>query len=122
MLVANCLDVGAWKTEGVQELPFAGAPFENVLSAISQNSVALSLLVRPELRRVFTNLATLDQVLKVATVQATTPSKGWIGETEIIDWIWVRIGVAQMLLNIREPASSNCLVMRTRPSVLSSQW
>ncbi|HEY4358211.1 MAG TPA: hypothetical protein VGN16_20870 [Acidobacteriaceae bacterium] len=83
------LDVGAWKTEGVQELPFAGAPFENVLSAISQNSVALSLLVRPELRRVFTNLATLDQVLKVATVQATTPSKGWIGETEIIDWIWV---------------------------------
>ena len=83
------LDVGAWKTDGVQELLFAGAPFENVLSAISQNSVVLSLLVRPELRRVFTNLATLDQVLKVATVQATTPSKGWIGETEIIDWIWV---------------------------------
>ncbi|MHB1939098.1 MAG: hypothetical protein ACYCOR_21390 [Acidobacteriaceae bacterium] len=83
------LDVGAWKAEGVQELLFAGAPFENVLSAISQNSVALSLLVRPELRRVFTNLATLDQVLKVATIQATTPSKGWIGETEIIDWIWV---------------------------------
>ena len=25
------LDVGAWKTEGVQELNFAGAPFENVL-------------------------------------------------------------------------------------------
>lgn len=83
------LDVGAWKTEGVQELLFAGAPFENVLAAISQNSVVLSLLVRPELRRVFTNLATLDQVLKVATVQATAPSKGWIGETEIIDWIWV---------------------------------
>jgi hypothetical protein len=83
------LGVGTWKTEGVQELLFAGVPFENVLSAISQNSVVLSLLGRPELRRVFTNLATLDQVLKVATVQAMAPSKGWIGETEIIDWIWV---------------------------------
>jgi len=82
------LDAGTWNTEGVQECLFAGAPFENVLSAIAQNSVVLSLLTRPELRRVFTNLATLDQVLKVTTVHTTAPAKGWIGETEIIDWIW----------------------------------
>ena len=119
------LDVGTWKTEGVQELLFAGAPFENVLAAISQNSVVLSLLVRPELKRVFTNLATLDQVLKVAIVQATAPSKGWIGETEIIDWIWVywcgadatqyqRAGLIE-LLGIEDASLGPVIPMATLP-------
>ncbi|WP_158791510.1 hypothetical protein [Granulicella sp. L60] len=82
------LEVSSWNTQGVQELLFTGAPFENVFAAVALDSAALALLVRPELRRVLTNLATLDQVLKVTAVQSTAPTKGWIGETEIIDWIW----------------------------------
>jgi hypothetical protein len=77
-----------WRVGGMDELLFSGAPFENVYAALVKNKIALALLVRPELRRVFTNLATLDQVLRVTAVEAVTPSKGWIGETEIIDWIW----------------------------------
>jgi hypothetical protein len=77
-----------WGVGGTDELLFAGAPFDNVYAALLKNKIALALLVRPELRRVFTNLATLDQVLRVTAVEAMTPSKGWIGETEIIDWIW----------------------------------
>jgi hypothetical protein len=77
-----------WGVAGMDELLFAGAPFDNVYAALVKNKIALALLVRPELRRVFTNLATLDQVLRVTAVEAVTPSKGWIGETEIIDWIW----------------------------------
>ena len=77
-----------WGTAGTDELLFTGAPFDNVFAALAKDRVTLSLLVRPELRRVFTNLATLDQVLRITAVEAMTPSKGWIGETEIIDWIW----------------------------------
>lgn len=78
----------AWGIGGMDELLFTGAPFDNVFSALAKDRVALALLIRPELRRVFTNLATLDQVLRITAVEAMTPSKGWIGETEIIDWIW----------------------------------
>lgn len=77
-----------WGVGGTDELLFAGAPFDNVYAALVNNKIALALLVRPELRRVFTNLATLDQVLRITAVEAMTLSKGWIGETEIIDWIW----------------------------------
>jgi len=77
-----------WGIGGMDELLFAGAPFDNVFAALAKDRIALALLVRPELRRVFTNLATLDQVLRITAVEAMTPSKGWIGETEIIDWIW----------------------------------
>src|ERR1019366_3738031 len=45
-------------------------------------------LFRPELRRVVTNLATLDQILKDASAQQLTANRAWVGETEIIDWIW----------------------------------
>lgn len=80
--------VATWGVGGMDELLFAGVPFDNVYAALVKNKIALALLVRPELRRMFTNLATLDQVLRVTAVEAMTPSKGWIGETEIIDWMW----------------------------------
>jgi hypothetical protein len=81
-------EVYSWKTDGVDDLPFSGPAFENVSAALSENAIVRPLLFRPELRRVVTNLATLDQIVKVASVQQLTTNRAWIGETEIIDWIW----------------------------------
>jgi hypothetical protein len=81
-------EVYSWKTEGVDDLPFSGPAFENVSTALSENAMVRPLLFRPELRRVVTNLATLDQIVKVASLQQLTTNRAWIGETEIIDWIW----------------------------------
>jgi hypothetical protein len=81
-------EVYSWKTEGVDDLPFSGPAFESVSTALSENAMVRPLLFRPELRRVVTNLATLDQIVKVVSVQQLTTDRTWIGETEIIDWVW----------------------------------
>ena len=81
-------EVYSWKTEGVDDLPFSGPAFDSVSTALSENAMVRPLLFRPELRRVVTNLATLDQILKVASVQQLITNRAWIGETEIIDWVW----------------------------------
>ena len=81
-------EVYSWNIEGVETLPCSGPAFEMVAKAISGNSLLRPLLFRPELRRVVTNLATLDQILKVAKVQNLTTDRSWVGETEVIDWIW----------------------------------
>jgi hypothetical protein len=72
----------------VTELPFAGPKFESVVAALAHNELVRPLLARPELRRVVTNLATLDQILKTAATQKVLGGRSWIGETEIIDWVW----------------------------------
>jgi len=81
-------EVHGWKGRVVDDYFYEGPPFENVLSAISGNAVALPLLSRPELRRVVTNLASLDQILGAINAQSLAVSRGWVGETEIIDWVW----------------------------------
>jgi hypothetical protein len=81
-------EVHGWKARSVDDYFYEGPPFENVLSAVSGSAVALSLLSRPELRRVVTNLASLDQILGAINAQALAIGRGWVGETEIIDWVW----------------------------------
>ena len=81
-------EVYSWGAEAVETLPFSGPAFEIVSKAFLENALVRPLLFRPELKRFVTNLATLDQILKVASVQNLATDRGWVGETEVIDRIW----------------------------------
>lgn len=82
------IEVYSWNTSAVEEFPFSGPSFDNVFAALAGNEMVRPLLFRPELRRVVTNLATLDQIVKATSTQQLLSSRDWIGETEVIDWVW----------------------------------
>ena len=81
-------EIHSWGLEGLQEFPFAGPGFDEISSALSINALVVPLFYRPELRRVVTNLAALDQIIKFASTPEVMTGREWIGETEVIDWVW----------------------------------
>ena len=90
--------------QGLRDLVAAGvepkqiATFEitlprppEVIKAISAASPALArLLLRPELQRVLCNLKVLDWIVTEETLRAGLSSQAFVGETDVIDWIWDR--------------------------------
>ena len=79
------LDAGV---SSVAEMVFAGPTFEQIRRALKDIGGMTSVLLRPELRDVLLNLATLDQVVKTAMTQPFSTTRSWIGESEVIDWVW----------------------------------
>lgn len=79
------LDAGV---SSVAEMVFAGPTFEQIRRALKDIPGMTSVLLRPELRDVLLNLATLDQVVKTAMTQPFSTTRSWIGESEVIDWVW----------------------------------
>ena len=81
-------EVQSWALQGVTESPFAGPDFAQISSALASNAQIVPLFHRPELRKVVMNLATLDQIVKFASTPRALADRQWIGETEVIDWVW----------------------------------
>src|SRR6185437_15440572 len=46
------------------------------------------LFLRFDLGPVLSNLAVLDQVVKAQLVHPFSPARAWVGESDVIDWIW----------------------------------
>jgi hypothetical protein len=71
-------------------VPFAmeGPGFGEIYAATRGVPGMPPVLMRQELRPVLSNLATLDQVLQAGAVRPMPDVRPWIGETEVIDWIW----------------------------------
>jgi hypothetical protein len=81
-------EVHSWGLQDVKDSPFAGPDFAQISSALSSNAQIVPLLHRPELRKVVMNLAALDQIVKFASTPGAFSDRQWIGETEVIDWVW----------------------------------
>jgi hypothetical protein len=72
----------------VWEMAFSGPTFDQIWVALKGTPRMLSVLSRSELRDVLLNLATLDQVIKTHMTQPFSSTRPWVGETEVIDWVW----------------------------------
>jgi hypothetical protein len=94
----------------VDQFPMEGPGFEEIYETIRHFPGMPAALMRQELRPVLSNLATLDQVLQAGAVRPMPDVCPWIGETEIIDWIWEywtgsdakRFARAELLRNLGE--------------------
>ena len=50
----------------------------------------MPLLLRPELQRLLCNLKVLDWLVIEDTLRAADGTHAFVGETDVIDWIWDR--------------------------------
>jgi hypothetical protein len=72
----------------IVHFPMDGPGFGEIYAAIKGVPGMATVLMRQELRPVLSNLATLDQVLQAHAVRPLPDARPWIGETEVIGWIW----------------------------------
>jgi len=79
------LEAGA---RSIDQFPMEGPGFGEIYETIKHVRGMPPVLMRQELRPVLSNLATLDQVLQAGAVRPMPDFRPWIGETEVIDWIW----------------------------------
>jgi len=70
------------------EISFKGPDFSEIYEATKHIFGLASILMRKELRPVLSNLAVLDQVIKAHEARPFADARPWVGETEVIDWIW----------------------------------
>jgi hypothetical protein len=70
------------------EISFKGPEFSEIYEATKHISGLASILMRKELRPVLSNLAVLDQVVRAHEARPFADARPWVGETEVIDWIW----------------------------------
>jgi hypothetical protein len=82
----QCL--GSAGISSVLEIPFKGPEFSEIYEATKYISGLAAILLRRELRPVLSNLAVLDQVIKAHEMRPFVETRPWVGETEVIDWIW----------------------------------
>lgn len=62
-----------------------------VIQAISAATPALvPLVLRPELQHLLCNLKVLDWIVTAETLRSSLKSHPFVGETDVIDWIWDR--------------------------------
>jgi hypothetical protein len=79
------LDAGVEKVEAIA---FASPKPAQVFEKIHNLPGVASLFVRRELQPILCNLATLHWVIQTERVRSLVSSRPWIGETELIEWIW----------------------------------
>ena len=79
---------------GVTELrkvDFSKPSAQEIYDAMPNLPEIRTLLFRTELQPILRNLVVLDWVLRADIARRLSdPSQGWIGETELINWVWER--------------------------------
>ena len=69
-------------------IPFNGPSFQQIWDAFHRSSEIARVLMRNDLRPVLSNLAVLNEVVWAIKSQPLDETQPWIGETQVIDWIW----------------------------------
>lgn len=69
-------------------IPFTGPSFQQIWEVFHESAEIAPVLMRKELRPVLSNLAVLNEVVWAMKSQPLDASQPWIGETQVIDWIW----------------------------------
>lgn len=83
----------------VQRIDFEKPTLQEIFDAVGTLPGMGPLLLRAEVQPMLRNLMVLDWVLRADVAQRFSPSRPWIGATEIIDAIWDRwIGAGSMSL------------------------
>jgi hypothetical protein len=83
----------------VQRIDFEKPTFQEIFDAVGTLPGMGPLLLRAEVQPMLRNLMVLDWVLRADVAQHFSPSRPWIGATEIIEAIWDRwIGSGSMSL------------------------
>ena len=81
------LDVGV---EKVEPIAFANPKPTQVFEKIQNVRGVARLFARRELQPILCNLATLHWVIQTERVHSLDSTRPWIGETELIEWIWAQ--------------------------------
>ena len=74
----------------VHKVDFEKPQLAEIMAAVQEVPGISPLLLREELKPLLRNLMVLDWVLRADIAQRFSPSRPWIGATEIIDHIWER--------------------------------
>lgn len=85
---------------GVNRVDFEAPTLEEILSALPVDLAAVrALLLRPDVQPILRNLVVLDWVIRGEVAKRLAPERPWIGETELIGYIWERwVGADSMRL------------------------
>jgi hypothetical protein len=81
------LDAGVGRVEAIA---FANPKPAQVFEKIQNVPGVARLFARPELQPILCNLATLQWVIQTERVRSMDSTRPWIGETELIEWIWAQ--------------------------------
>jgi hypothetical protein len=81
------LDVGVGKVEAIA---FANAKPAEVFEKIQNVPGVARLFARRDLQPILCNLAALHWVIQTERVRSLDSTRPWIGETELIEWIWAQ--------------------------------
>src|SRR5207302_1778094 len=73
----------------VQRVDFEVPSLEQVLSAVGEHPHLRLLLLRHDLQPILQNLVLLDWVVR-ANVAERLSSRPWVGETDVIGYVWER--------------------------------
>jgi Transcriptional regulator, AbiEi antitoxin len=79
------LDAGIPK---IERFDFLNPTPSEVLAKLNDAPGVAALFRRPEIRPILCNLAILHWVIQTDRVRRFDSSRTWIGESELIDWIW----------------------------------